>query len=112
MRDRFAAVEADFQRWYGLDLGGLYAGVLRPLRVARLAAELPPGAGIFRGDDLDSHVYSLEAQLLRVLINMQLEPKDQIPSVEKAVREAERVDRMKLRAERMAARQRRQVTGG
>ena len=66
MRDRFAAVEADFQRWYQIDLGGLYAGVLRPLRVARLAAELPPGAGIFRGDDLDSHVYSLEAQLLRV----------------------------------------------
>jgi hypothetical protein len=87
-------------------VGDLYRGRLRPLRAARLAAELPPGAAIYRGDDLDSKVYSLEASLLRTLINMQLEQKDRIPTVEVALKEAERLRRRRANAERMEARDR------
>jgi hypothetical protein len=86
LRTRYEAVEADFQRYYGMDVGELYTGRMKPLRAARLAHQLPPGAAIFRSDDLDSQVYSLEAQLLRVLINMQLENKrDHIPTADRAL---------------------------
>jgi len=96
-------VEADFQRYYGIDLGELYTGGMGPLRAARLAHQLPPGAAIFRPEDLDSQVYSLEAQLLRVLINMQLEnERDRIPTADKALEQGLAKERYQQRRE-MAA---------
>lgn len=87
-------------------MGDVYRGLLGPLRASRLAAELPAGAAIYRGDDLDSKVYSTESALLRLWINMHLEPKHQLPTVEQAMKRAESQQRQKDKAERAAARAR------
>lgn len=42
------ALEADFQRVYGLDLGGLWRGEFTVRRAAALAANLPPGSAVWR----------------------------------------------------------------
>ena len=65
VRTRYEAVEADFQRFYGIDLGELWTGEMGPRRAARLASQLPPGSAIYRSEGLDSQVYSPEAQLLQ-----------------------------------------------
>lgn len=44
VREHGDALEADFQRWYGIDLGDLYRGQLTPRRAAALAVNLPPGS--------------------------------------------------------------------
>ncbi len=98
MRKRYEAVEADFQRFYGLDLGEMWTGGMGPRRAARLASQLPPGAAIYRPDGLDSQIYSLEAQLLRVLVNMQIERKaDRIPTADEELAKAEKIERVKQR---------------
>ena len=104
MRTRFEAVEADFQRFYGIDLGELWTGRLGPRRAARLASQLPPDAAIFRRpDSLDDQFYSLEAQLLRTLINMKIERKqDKIPTADEAVAKAEKEERVKQRRKAVA----------
>lgn len=89
-----------------MNLRRLYSGRLRLRDVASLVAELPPGAAIYRGSDLDSRIYSLEAALLRVLVNLHLDKKDQLPTVEQAVERAQRDQQRKAKAERMLARQR------
>lgn len=103
MHKRYEAVEADFQRFYGIDLGELWTGRLGPRRAARLASQLPPGAAIFRPDGLDSQVYSLEAQLLRTLINMKIERKsDRIPTADETLARTEKEERIKRRRETVA----------
>jgi hypothetical protein len=94
VRTRYEAVEADFQRFYGIDLGGLWTGELRPHRAARLTSQLPPGAAIFRPEGLDSQIYSVEAQLLRMLINMRIERKsERIPTADEAMARAKNKER-------------------
>lgn len=70
---------------------------------------MPPGGAIYRGSDLDSRVYSLESALLRVLVNLQLDRADQLPTVEQAMQRAERDQAKKSKASRMLARQRAQA---
>jgi hypothetical protein len=103
VRTRYEAVEADFQRFYGIDLGELWTGELGPRRAARLASQLPPGSAIYRPEGLDSQVYSLEAQLLRALINMRIEHKrDRIPTADETMKRVEKEDQIKQRREVMA----------
>ena len=103
MRRHYEAVEADFQRFYGLDLGELWTGEMGPRRAARLASQLPPGAAIYRPDGLDSQIYSLEAQLLRALVNMKIERKtDRIPTADEEMAKAEKVERIKRRRQQVA----------
>lgn len=109
MRTRYEAVEADFQRFYGIDLGGLWTGELGPRRAARLTSQLPPGAAIFRPEGLDSQIYSLEAQLLRTLVNMKIERKsERIPTADEAVKRAEGEERAseQIKRRRQAAAER------
>ncbi|GAB2767510.1 hypothetical protein [Sinomonas soli] len=40
-------MEADLHRFYGLDLDGMYAGRLRPRKVANLVENLPRGAAVW-----------------------------------------------------------------
>lgn len=47
------ALEADFQRVYGLDLGDLWAGRMTVPRAANLTTHLPWGSAIFRAMGLD-----------------------------------------------------------
>lgn len=44
LREHGEAVEADFQRYYGIDLAGLWRGEITPRRVMVLAKNLPYGA--------------------------------------------------------------------
>lgn len=66
-------LEADFQRVYGLDIGGLRTGMLRPIRAANLAVNLPPGSMLWRaiGGPLawtdEMHMLSRQEHALRVL---------------------------------------------
>lgn len=66
-------LEADFQRVYGLDLGGLRSGMLRPIRAANLAVNLPPGSMLWRavGGPLawtdEMHLLARQEHALRVL---------------------------------------------
>jgi hypothetical protein len=60
MRDRPRELRADFQQTYGLDLDGM--GVDYSIaHAACLAAQLPPGARIWRGtpDEWDANTYLL-----------------------------------------------------
>lgn len=52
VREHGDALEADFQRWYGLDFGDLYRGTMTPRRAAALALNLPPGAVTWLEADL------------------------------------------------------------
>jgi hypothetical protein len=102
VRTRYEAVEADFQRFYGIDLGELWTGEMGPRRAARLASQLPPGSAIYRSEGLDAQVYSLEAQLLRTLINMKIEKKhERIPTADEAMKRAQKEDQIKQRREIM-----------
>lgn len=98
---------------YGLDLADLYRGRLGARRAARLASQLGPGSAIHRPDnDIDSAVYSAEAQLLRTWINLNLDAKDRILTVDQAIERERRDQARKAKAQRMLERQRRQVSGG
>lgn len=44
MDEHFDALEADFERYYGLDLLDVYRGTLPAQKAANLAANLPAGA--------------------------------------------------------------------
>lgn len=48
LRHERAALTADFQRVYGLDIEGLYSGEISVLRAARLTAKLPRGSQLWR----------------------------------------------------------------
>lgn len=66
MKD-YRALEADFRRYYQIDLSGLYAGSLSVLHVAGLAAHLPLGAQVYQGTDAS---WTIEAHLLAVLADL------------------------------------------
>ena len=112
LRSRYEAVEADFLRVYRLDLGRLYEGKLQPRRAARLVSQLPPGSAIYRGDDDDSRVFSMESMLLRALINQQREDKDRIPTMDELGKLQARKQRREDIAAAMAAQLRKPPEGG
>lgn len=62
-------LEADFQQYYGLDLGGLYTGALNPWRAARLANLLPPDSRSRRAGNVNDVWMTRTEQLLTVLAN-------------------------------------------
>ena len=47
-------MEADFQRVYGIELGGLWRGLYTVRRVAALAAQLPAGSQVWIALDYDA----------------------------------------------------------
>lgn len=61
-------------------MAGIYDGTLSVLKASRLAAHLPPGSAILRGDDLDSRLWSGEMHLLAILIDMWAETRIDRPS--------------------------------
>lgn len=63
LAERGEALEADLQRYYGLDLADMWRGKITPRKVAVLAIHLPPGAAIRRTGPDDLH-WSHESQVL------------------------------------------------
>lgn len=57
------AIEADFHRFYQLDLLDLYRGTLSPRKVLVLIEHLPPGAALWNETGGDS-AWTLETHLL------------------------------------------------
>ncbi|BCJ41677.1 hypothetical protein GCM10010168_53250 [Actinoplanes ianthinogenes] len=51
LRDHYDAVEADFQRFYGVDLGGLWRGELSLRRVSALVTNLPPESATWAAEN-------------------------------------------------------------
>lgn len=54
LREHGDALEADFQRYYGIDLIDLYRGTLSPRKASVLALYLPPGAAVWQEAGTDS----------------------------------------------------------
>lgn len=54
LREHAGALEADFQRYYQVDLGGLWRGEFTPRRAARLASNLPTGARVWLSAEIDA----------------------------------------------------------
>ena len=69
MATRGEALEADFQRFYGIDLAGLWRGTITVRNVGVLALHLPPEAAVNRTGPDDS-VWSTETQILVTLADM------------------------------------------
>lgn len=63
------ALEADFHRFYQLDLADLWRGSLSPRKAAVLAVHLPPEAAIYRQGP-DDRLWSLETQMLASIIDL------------------------------------------
>ena len=117
-RWRAADLEADFQQFYGLDLGGLYRGELSPWRAARLTDALPPEARIRRGSSVNARWMSLQEQLLTALVNhirilawqntkdgqKGRNAPDPIPTPEEALAKAKTADRNAEKAKALKAR--------
>lgn len=72
LREHCDALEADFQRFYGLDLCDLWRGQITPRKAAVLAVQLPPGAQVWRsmGSDLawtdEAHLGALNADINQI----------------------------------------------
>lgn len=60
-------LEADFQRFYHLDLADLYRGTLGARKAAVLAAYLPPEAAVMRAEGGNGSLTVVEHQLRGVL---------------------------------------------
>lgn len=54
LREHGDALEADFQRYYGIDLVDLYKGTLSPRKAQVLAMYLPPGAAVWQEAGTDA----------------------------------------------------------
>ena len=63
LREHGEAVEADFQRYYGIELAGLWRGEISPRRVMVLAKNLPYGAQTWIDAGTDN-AWSPETHLL------------------------------------------------
>lgn len=66
LRDHGEALEADFQRYYGLDLLDIYRGTLSPRKVAALAANLPAGAATWQEMGVDA-AWTAEEHMLALI---------------------------------------------
>lgn len=54
LREHGDALEADFQRFYGIDIVDLYRGTLSPRKAQALALYLPPGAAVWQEAGTDT----------------------------------------------------------
>lgn len=66
LKGGYGRLEADFQRFYGIDLGDLDTGVLRVFRAANLAANLPVESSTWRHLN-EFWAWDVQAQLLAVV---------------------------------------------
>lgn len=105
LRDHTDAVEADLQRFYGVDLGDLWRGRLSVRRLSVLIAHLPPGSAVWAAENGIPYGWSLTDVLLTdVFAALTGEQHPARPSAPKASPDAvsDRVARLLAQRERLA----------
>lgn len=70
LRDHEDAVEADLQRFYGVDLGDVWRGDLSVRRLWVLLSHLPPGSAVWSLENKIPHGYALTDFLLMDLFRV------------------------------------------
>lgn len=68
IREHGEALEADFERYYSIDLVDLYRGHLTPRKAQTLAIRLPPGALTWQDVGTDA-AWSTESHLLAQIVD-------------------------------------------
>lgn len=62
-------LEADFQRYYQIDLGDLWRGTLSVRRAGVLASQLPAGSNLWLAVDSQAQSWTLDTHLLASILH-------------------------------------------
>jgi len=118
----YPALEADFKRWYDLDLGGIWTGEIPLRKAANLAEWLPLGAAVYVSEGSDDawtaaeHIaVSIQHQL--AIANWQRagskgSAPDPLPRPSEEAEKISRAERQIAKAKAFAARQKARAAAG